>query len=208
MAFRVGDQFTRTVPEETDEFSFTQHACTDSPCGKNIQMCNGRWENILMTFQDQFARVRRSLARVENSSVNPQLELPPEKQTEYEDMLFTFFQNCWHLKDWIKNDSAAPRSLAGPIEQLCRRYQSLPLAADVANGTKHLRLDNPRLGARVVPEIMVRLTDSFVTGESTSQVRYVYKISDDRGNSFDALTVARQAVSDWETLITTNGGTI
>lgn len=32
-------------------------------------------------------------------------------------------------------------------------------------------------------EIMVWLTDSFVTAESASQVRYVYKIADDAGNS-------------------------
>lgn len=57
-------------------------------------------------------------------------------------------------------------------------------------------------------EIMVRVTDSFVTGESTSEVRYVYKITDDAGNSFEAFAIARQAVQDWETLITTNGGTI
>jgi hypothetical protein len=161
-----------------------------------------------MTYQEQLARVRRSLARVENWSVNPQLELPQERQVEYEDMLFAFFQNCWHLKDWIKNDAAAPRTLAGPIEQLCGQHQSLLLCADVANGTKHLRLTSPRVGGQVVPEIMVRLTDSFVTGESTSQIRYVYKITDATGNSFDALTVARQAIRDWETLITTHGGTI
>jgi hypothetical protein len=161
-----------------------------------------------VNYQQQLARVRRSLARVENMSINSKLELPPERQTEYEDMLFAFFQNCWHLKDWIRNDAAAPRTLAGPIEQLCSQCQSLMLCADVANGTKHLNLTSPRVGGKVVPEIMVRLTDSFVTGESTGQVRYVYKIEDDTGNSFDALTVARQALRDWETLITTNGGTI
>jgi hypothetical protein len=161
-----------------------------------------------MNYQEQLARIRRFLSRVDIASVNPKLELPPEKQTEYEDMLYAFFQNCWHLKDWIKNDTAAPSTLAGPIEQLCRRYQPLLLSADIANGTKHLVLTTPRLGGKVVPKIMVRVTDSFATGESTSQVLYVYEITDDAGNSYDALTMARQAVSDWETLITTNGGTI
>src|ERR1039457_811516 len=130
-----------------------------------------------MIYQEQLARARRFLCRVENSSVNPKLELPPEKQTEYEDMLFAFFQNCWHLKDWIKNDAAAPRTLAGPIEELCKQYRPLLLCADIANATKHLRRNRASyLGGNVKPEIMVRLTDSFETGESTSQVRYVYKI--------------------------------
>jgi hypothetical protein len=56
--------------------------------------------------------------------------------------------------------------LAGSIEQICRNYQSLMLCADLANATKHLRLTTPRLGAKPVAEIMVRLTDSFVTGKS------------------------------------------
>lgn len=45
------------------------------------------------------------------------------------------------------------------------------------------KADHSRLGGKVVAEIMVWLTDSFVTAESASQVRYVYKIADDTGNS-------------------------
>ncbi len=124
-------------------------------------------------------------------------------------MLYAFFQNCWHLKDWIKNDASAPRTLADDIEDHCKRYPSLLLSADVANGTKHLTLNRPRLGAEVKPTIMLRFTESFATGESTSQgVQYVYKVVDAAGNSYEALALARQAVSDWETLIKTNGGTV
>lgn len=146
-----------------------------------------------MAYQEQVARVRRFLARVDASSVNPKLELPPEKQTEYEDMLYAFFQNCWHLKDWIKNDITAPTTLAGPIETLCQRYQSLMLSADIANASKHLTLNRPpRVGGQVKAQIMVRLTDSLATGESTSEIRYMYQIIDNAGNSYDALTIGRQ----------------
>ena len=124
-------------------------------------------------------------------------------------LLYAFFQNCWHLKDWIKNDAAAPSTLVDHIEDHCKQYRSLLLSADVAKGTKHLTLNRPpRLGGKVVAKIMVGLTDSFATGESTIQVRYAYEIADDAGNSSDALGLARQAVSDWETLIRTNGGTV
>jgi hypothetical protein len=108
-----------------------------------------------VTYQKQLARVRRFLARVENLTVNP-LELPAEKQVAYEDMLFTLFQNCWHLKDWIKNDPSSPSTLAASIEQLCQNYQSIMLSADIANGTKHLKLTVPRLGGKVVANIIVK----------------------------------------------------
>ena len=162
-----------------------------------------------MAYQEQLARVRRFLTRVEDLAVDPKLELPPERQAEYEDMLYAFFQNCWHLKDWIKNDAAAPNTLAVPIENHCKKYQSLLLSADVANGTKHLTLNRPpRLGGKVVAKIMVRVTDSAATGESSSEVRYAYEIIDAAGKSYDALALARQAVNVWETLIKMNGGAL
>lgn len=164
-----------------------------------------------MTYQDQLARVRRFLDRVEKSSVNQKLELPPERQYEYEDMLYAFFQNSWHLKDWIRNDPTAPSTLKNDIENHCMKYQSLMLCADVADGTKHLTFDKPkrpnkghRPGAKVKPEIMIRFTESVATDETTFEgVRYQYRITDNAGNSLDALDLAKQAVSDWETLIKT-----
>jgi len=169
-----------------------------------------------MTYPEQLARIRRFLDRLEKLSVNEELELPTERQEEYEDMLYAFFQNCWHLKDWIRNDATAPSTLKDDIESHCKHYQSLMLCADVADGTKHLTFDKQkrtnkghRPGGKIKPEIMIRFTESFATGESTSEgVRYQYRITDNAGNSFDALDLAKRAVSDWETLITTNGGTV
>ena len=56
---------------------------------------------------------------------------------------------------------------------------------------------------------MIRFTESVATDETTFEgVRYQYRITDNAGNSLDALDLAKQAVSDWETLIKTNGGAI
>src|ERR1700739_3079146 len=74
---------------------------------------------------------------------------------------------------------------------------------------KHLTLNRPpRLGGKVVAKIMVRVTDSAATGESSSEVRYAYEIIDAAGKSYDALALARQAVNVWETLIKMNGGAL
>jgi hypothetical protein len=162
-----------------------------------------------MNYQDQLQRARRFLHRVENSRVNQILELPPEKQTEYEDMLYAFFQNCWHIKDWIKNDASSPRLLAESVSDTRTLPRSLLLCADIANASKHLRRNTrPHVGGNIRPEIKVELTESFVTGESSGRVLYEYRVEDNAGSSEDALAVARQAMQDWEALITGNGGRI
>jgi hypothetical protein len=56
------------------------------------------------------------------------------------DRLFHFFQDAYHLKDWIKNDPATKRL---PVETAIAA--ELAVCADLANGTKHFRLD-PKKG--------------------------------------------------------------
>lgn len=162
-----------------------------------------------MAYREQFERVQRFLVRIE--SVNPKLELVPEEQLEQEDMLWAFFQNSWHLKDWIASDDAAPTKLSKPIERLCKQYPSLMICADLANRTKHFRLKKPpRVDAKVIRQIAVQVGDSAARGESTSmsEVRYRYTIVDNTGKSYDVLEIARQAVKDWKNLISSNGGTL
>jgi hypothetical protein len=51
----------------------------------------------MAAWQSQYDRLLRSLRKVERADEDPTVQL---------DDLFSFFQNCWHLKDWIKNDDA------------------------------------------------------------------------------------------------------
>lgn len=85
-------------------------------------------------YGEQMKRVRRWLERI---------ELPAESQTEHEDFLWSFFQNCWHLKDWIKNDPTTSSGVVNGIESDINRYDSLKISADLANGSKHLVLLRP-----------------------------------------------------------------
>ena len=54
----------------------------------------------------------------------------------YEDDLYHFFQDAWHLKDWIKNDPAA-KVKAPNIEKDLEADGAFMITADLANGTKH-----------------------------------------------------------------------
>ncbi len=49
----------------------------------------------LTGWQSQYERMKRAHARLSKSY---------ESSIDYDDDLQHFFQDCWHLKDWLKND--------------------------------------------------------------------------------------------------------
>ncbi len=69
---------------------------------------------------------------------------------EYDDAVFHFFQDAWHLKDWLKKDSTLPITVRSNVEADVARQPFLCAAADIANGSKHLELDTSRAGT-VIP---------------------------------------------------------
>jgi hypothetical protein len=34
---------------------------------------------------------------------------------DYQDDVWAFFQNCWHLKDWVKHDPLVPKDVKDRI---------------------------------------------------------------------------------------------
>lgn len=158
-----------------------------------------------MSYQDQLERARRWLKRLEDASSHPNDmndPLPTEKHEEYQDYLYAFFQNCWHLKDWILNDTGAPGGLQKAVRKVDKQGSivSLMLCAGVANGSKHLRqARDPKRRAKTVGEIEVEIDP-----KGNSQTTYTYKVNDDSGNSYEALELARQSLKEWETIIRTN----
>jgi len=67
---------------------------------------------------------------------------------EARDALFHFFQDAYHLKDWLKNDPNQLKVGNQAIEDAVKPSGSaeLALAADVCNGTKHFRLRSTKTG--------------------------------------------------------------
>lgn len=51
-----------------------------------------------------------------------------------------FFQNCWHLKDWIKYDDSISSIVKGSIESDVAKFLSLRICVDLCNRSKHSEL--------------------------------------------------------------------
>jgi hypothetical protein len=159
-------------------------------------------------YKQQYDRVKRFFSRLTNQN---------HSQIDYEDDLWAFFQNCWHLKDWIKNDLTIPQNIRGIIEKEARKYKSLRIAADLANRSKHSKLTpehlkdpkcldakNTKKSVTVhVPCLHLHLNsktgESHTVGECRSE--YFYTIATKDGSEYDALQIAKKAITDWDTII-------
>ena len=82
---------------------------------------------------EQWLRVRRWHQRVAPILADPP---PPRSPGEADaaDDVFAFFMNCYHLKDWLKNDLADPHPEA---EKLVDDTEALRICRDLCNGLKH-----------------------------------------------------------------------
>lgn len=141
-----------------------------------------------MSYQylEQISRVHRFLNRIRDKE---------KERIQYEDDLWSFFQNCWHLKDWIKNDPKVSDVIKSNIGVEIYQYESLRICADLANRSKHLVLRNIRIDANIPGRQIVAVVGS------TSTVTWDYRIVIKDGKELKATAVAEQAVKDWEAMI-------
>lgn len=84
-------------------------------------------------WSSQFARVERWHDRLLFAQSEFMLN-DQEGRHDYWDIAFAFFQNSYHLKDWIQYEFPELRS---KLELLISEDPSLSYCADICNGTKH-----------------------------------------------------------------------
>jgi hypothetical protein len=83
--------------------------------------------------KNQYQRVARAFTKVlDNRNRDP---------VEYEDDAWNFFLNCWHLKDWIKNDfEGVAKATREKIDVEVHSYPSLAMVGNLVNKSKQLRV--------------------------------------------------------------------
>jgi len=146
-------------------------------------------------YHEQLDRVDRWLDRIKH---------PGEDRTENEDFLWAFFQNCWHLKDWIADDPASGQS-GDDMDKAIEGYDSLRVVQGLALSGKHLKVDSSKRPAKDP-----RVDKALVLGrihlgrEESDWISYV--AYDASANEWiPALELAEQAVKDWIEILTEKG---
>lgn len=91
-------------------------------------------------WQGQYERVKRWHSLVQKIGGQQK-----KGDTEQEhDFVYAFFQNCYHLRDWLQNSRAVAQS---KLEDFFRQHEPMRVCQDVCNGTKHWRLDRAKVDA-------------------------------------------------------------
>jgi hypothetical protein len=125
----------------------------------------------------------------------------------YQDEAYAFFQNCYHLKDWLKHDRATS-ALVSDVETVISNSQNLSLCADLCNGSKHLTLTRPRTHADTqIGKRHFELGLSTTLGSDTDEpatIAVKYEIRSG-GSVYDAFTVAEACVREWEAYLSGKG---
>ena len=121
----------------------------------------------------------------------------------YEDEVHAFFMNCYHLKDWIKNDDSSNLKPAAKkeAEGFVKQNESLAICADLCNGLKHLKLNQPQKSG-VSPVLEAKEFHLVLAGRGDYPIVSVkYHIETVKGDK-DAFALATDCVAKWKGFIT------
>jgi hypothetical protein len=141
-------------------------------------------------YPEQWDRVHRWYIRFREISEG---KLHDRQSDFYQDDVYAFFMNCYHLKDWIKHDPTAS-SLSTKVEAFITDVQEMALCADICNGIKHLVLSKPRSTEN--PHFGQRLFKVGV-GTQPTTIAVEYTI-DTASGSIDAFDLATRCLKAWE----------
>ena len=141
------------------------------------------------TWQMQYRRMRRSRQAINTGYSNSEA---------HDDAVYHFFLDAWHLKNWLESDPAVPKEKQATINGMALAYPALRAAREIANGAKHLELndDGP-------PD---HATTSFVERElivpivGPHNVKNVHRYLVD-GTTMTVSEIADRILDDWDSLL-------
>jgi hypothetical protein len=145
------------------------------------------------SWQDQHERVGRWHKRL--SAIRR--GIPPDmSQAEALDVVYAFFMNCYHLRDWIINSGFKPKA---EVDGFIRGHPDLKLCGDICNGLKHFRVDPKKAWASSTWSTASVTTFSFPPGTHEAGpipgVQWVFTVD---GTEIDMFDLAGRCVAAWD----------
>lgn len=142
------------------------------------------------SFKEQYERVKRSLNRIQSEE--------QESTVDYMDDLYSFFINCYHLKDWIKNDPATGLT-EDEVEDFVNSQLSLQICADLANRSKHAILE------KYIRQNADMKERSITIDLNQGITIYENMVALEDGSRHIAENIAQQAVDAWTKFLSSRG---
>ena len=147
-------------------------------------------------YRHQLDRARRFLERVLAGFEG----LEDLNDVEFQDMMWSFFQHCWHVKDWLHHDPLALTAQKTAALALAHQSSALMICRDLCNGTKHLNLRHPSSGVGASHQYMDLDID---TGLGRYEVDCI--IDDGRGTLISGKRLAQDCIAEWELILQSQG---
>jgi hypothetical protein len=163
------------------------------PPGVALTQTAVREDSIECEYIEQYQRMIRSYRRFAAMDQGQEYD----RSENHDDEVFAFFLNCYHLKDWIKNDRAAGLTAQKDVENFINSSYPLKLCADICNSHKHLRLTAPRSDGN--PRFAKRHY-KLLGDRNKTTITVKFEIETSRG-PVDAFTLATQCVDEWKFFI-------
>ena len=148
------------------------------------------------SWTDQWLRILRWRERVRQS--RDQIRTDDLGTEGYRDEVFALYQAIWHLKDWLKNDTNLGPDLRRAVEVWVNEHGNLlKVAADVANGSKHMSQTTGQ--QRAGGSSQTRNDVWIFVGEG---VRTRFYIEDGRnGEDIEVVALADACLSEWQAFL-------
>ena len=139
----------------------------------------------LVTWRAQYDRMERGYTRLNKLY---------QSSVDYEDDIQHYFQDCWHLKDWIKNDVNVNQAVRDSIESEVNNHKPLRIVADLANGSKHLSRHTHREGAHVTSSNL-----TLTLGKPGIDIVYTISLGD--GSDLNEKALVKETFDDWQIVL-------
>lgn len=147
-------------------------------------------------YMHQLDRARRFLDRVQRHFD----DWNDMNDVEFQDDMWSFFQHCWHIKDWVKNDPQVWPAQVKAVSDMAHGSATLKICQDLCNGTKHLELKSPKSGVGASH----KRVDIYI-GPGEGRFELDCMIDDGLGNPVSGKQLARDCIAEWEGILQAQG---
>lgn len=145
-------------------------------------------------WKDQYDRMRRS-----HVTLTLAANLSNAGSHEARDALYHFFQDAFHLKDWIINSIGFTPAEKNALEDHITATPALALCADICIGIKHLNVDKPR--DRKAPAELTNQSVHIMMGTGADHIWHLTYDS----QKINVLDTAADVLAKWDAWLNDEG---
>ncbi|AKB25796.1 hypothetical protein MSMTP_2327 [Methanosarcina sp. MTP4] len=147
---------------------------------------------------EQLERARRWYLLFEEISIgtNEKYEFEYSK-----DVMYAFFMNCFHVKDWLIEDDSIPKINSEYVGKYIKNDQCLQVCGSIANGAKHLNLRETQ-GTNKNYEIFrsdsIHIDSTAIINSKFTFSRKEKESCEQGRTKYEAFKLATECLESWE----------